>query len=103
MNLIDARKQAYEGWVRSPSRTENRWMQLHINLMRTEAGIGYCYVDTAALDVEDWEPKRAPAKLFDCELLVHDDGSIRVMKPGHDLTSWGLCGWRKIRVKEVEG
>lgn len=99
MNLIEARKAAH--WVRSPTRTENRWVQLRGNALVTESGTCWCWIDAPALDADDWEPKPAPAKLFDCELLVHDDGSIRVMKPGHDLTAWGLCGWRKIRVKEV--
>lgn len=100
MNLIEARKLAREGWVRSPSRTDNCWVRLQGNVWGRESGSTLIFV-AGDLDAEDWEPKPKPAKSFDCELLVHDDGSVRVMKPSHDLKSWELCGWRKIRVREV--
>jgi|GEM_PF-4853606 len=48
MNLVEARKQAFEGWVRSPSRG-GEWIRFAAEATHPEV---------EDLDVEDWEPKR---------------------------------------------
>jgi hypothetical protein len=101
MNLIEARKAGHEGWVRSPAITKNGWVQLHITVMRTEDGFASRYVDTAALDAEDWEPKPKPKKLWEGELWLCEDGITANPRSLDDDAILTANGWRKIRVREV--
>ena len=63
MNLIDARKQAHEGWIRSPSRTGGHWWRaggVHHSMWDNENAERLTPFLFADLDAEDWEPKPNP-------------------------------------------
>ena len=101
MNLIEARKQAHDGWVRSPTRTDGDWLKLDLDThWRDDAGKFDRDLSPRDIDVEDWEPKPELAKLFEIEILVHDSGIWT--SDESDAVSWEREGWRKILVREVE-
>lgn len=99
MNLIEARKLAHEGWVRSERQTEGMWVLYVGQGYRIEGdpSVYHRYCVASDLDAEDWEPKPAPAKVFEADIWVHPNGDWH----GEAEEDWGRQGWRKIRVKEV--
>ena len=104
MNLIEARKAAHEGWVRSPTRTGD----LYIRFTHSGYEVGdekYGTITAGDLDAEDWEPKLKPAEPWESELWVYgnDQGAI-VQSDRPELFDYEILaqeGWRKIRVREV--
>ena len=104
MNLIEARKLGHEGWVRSPTRTGGEWV-----LFRYEGYSHAAYGEIilkrdhidADLDAEDWEPKPAPANLFEAEVWVSPDGEAKTIRDRHEKIASAQNGWRRILVREV--
>ena len=97
MNLIEARKIAHEGWVRSPSRTEGMWLQLRGFSFSDGAGKRHDGVSHEDLDADDWEPKPAPAEPFETMIWLSPEGPAYLYPHIGQVRN----GWRKIRVREV--
>jgi hypothetical protein len=53
------------------------------------------------LDADDWEPKPAPAKVFEAVVWVQEDDNDIQMDPIERPLKWKKEGWRRIRVREV--
>ena len=101
MNLIEARKLAHEGWVRSPTRTEGRWSTLWpYGHFKDDKGAQRAIV-LADLDAEDWEPKPAPRPLFEGELWVSLDGKAKTISDPIEKLACAQDCWRPIFVREV--
>lgn len=97
MNLIEARKLAHLGWVRSPPRTGNEWQKVADGMFWIEESGQYTYDMTIDdLDAEDWEPKPPPAKPF--EAWVWERGGVVYSAVPIELQQ---LGWRRIRMREV--
>lgn len=102
MNLIEARKLADEGWVRSPTRTEGKWAKPLGSVWIVHGSEIFPIVRSEDLDAEDWEPKPAPRKLFEAEVMIDDRGTGIFWSPDTmGIASECPAGWRKIRVREV--
>lgn len=102
MNLLEARKQAHEGWVRSPSRTGGYWRRIRENrYWYSELGDQVDGLTLWDIDAEDWEPKPAPKNLWEAEVWVSIGGSIALGGAKGDEDRLARAGWRKIRVREV--
>jgi hypothetical protein len=104
MNLIEARKLAYDGWIRSDTRTGRVYVKVRGDCFVTESNrIGDFSVNLSEndLDADDWEPKPAPPKPFEMQILVHPNGDWTAIGKMPD--EWMKTGWRKILVREVEG
>lgn len=112
MNLIEARKLAHEGWVRSPSRTNNNWICFTGKgsyLQFEESQDARQRIDiTQDLDAEDWEPKPKPAEPRESDVWVSPNGwalqmdyVVREQDAQDDTPTYAARGWRKIRVREV--
>ena len=67
MNLIEARKAAHNGWVRSPTRTDGLYIRFNANGYQDEKGGLYGTTGAADLDSEDWEPMPKPPLPFESE------------------------------------
>jgi hypothetical protein len=92
VNLIEARKLAFEGWVRSPTRTDGEWTRVTAHKCASDKD----------LDAEDWEPKPAPKALFDEEIWIHPLRPYAYfVENDHPIADWEAKGWRRIRVREV--
>lgn len=101
MNLIEARKQAYEGWVRSPSVTKGYWRRIrHNRYWYSELGTQIDGITLLDIEAEDWEPKPAPEKPREWEVWVNPSGTV-FMLPLDTGRRLAELGWRKIRVREV--
>ena len=104
MDLIEARKLAHEGWVRSETQTEGMWIQYLGQGYRTEDDpeVYHRYCVVGDLDAEDWEPKPKPKpKPFEAEVWVLENGGIAEVHPLQVHPDWERLGWRRIRVREV--
>ena len=101
MNLIEARKFAHDGWVRSPSRTDSAWRRLQGVTWEVEGPHYSEPFKLEDLDANDWEPKPAPAKPVEADVWKHANGQIVLADPQEKDISWIRQGWRKIRVREV--
>jgi len=99
VNLIEARKQAHEGWVRSP-KTGN-WLRLDGAYFYNEDNCRACPLKDVHLDEENWEPKPAPP--WEGEVWVHSDGRITEYREpiGDPRDLREVNGWHRIRVREV--
>jgi hypothetical protein len=103
MNLIEARKQAHEGWVRSETQTEGMWVQYLGQGYRVEDDPEiyprYCVAED--LDAEDWEPKPKPVEPWEGLVWVSPDGTWVGTELPQVWTGDNTCSWRSIRVREV--
>lgn len=95
MNLIEARKLAHEGWVRSETRTDGKWVQVSHSFLVFVGG--QCSsLHCEDLEADNWEPKPKP---FEADVWVSSTGDVESGAP-HD--QWHAeHGWRRIRVREV--
>jgi hypothetical protein len=101
MNLIEARKQAHEGWVRSPTRTGGIYIQFDATGFLSIGGGKGCAITAADLDADNWEPRPKPVKVWERwerEIWVRGE-HVYVVRASESDEDWD--GWRKIRVREV--
>jgi len=106
MNLIEARKLGHEGYVRSPNRTGGHWWRasgIDSKWWANEDAIELTPFLFADLDADDWEPKPKPVEPWEGVAWVHRDGRIIIADATRFSDDWEASGWRKIRVREVEG
>jgi hypothetical protein len=104
MNLIEARKAAHEGWVRSETRTGGVFIRF------THSGYEsgdekYGTITAGDLDADNWEPKPKPKPVepFEVDVWLLPNGRWAFVYESDSDEVLKSAGWRRIRVREVVG
>ena len=105
MNLVQARTQAHNGWVRSPTRTGGMWLRVEQASWQSDKGDLGERVTAADLDASDWEPRpvlqESPEPLNEF-VWVHPDSALIYRAELIDPTENLGLGWRYVHIKESE-